>query len=265
MENIHYTDEAIAGLFVQCAFMILIPIVLFIVWKVKTHEKVFPVIIGAAAWFLFAIILKLAPAYFLLYADNPVAKTTSGNIWYTMMLAGILAGVFEETGRFIAFKTVLKKYEHRRSSISYGIGHGGFESIYIGAQMLMFPIMGIMINSGMGDQITAGMDEAMKATAFAQLDQYANLTIPECLLGAFERIPSILFHISASVLVFAAAWEKKYIFLYPLMILVHALIDFSAVFSQAGMIPMWGTELIITIFAAATAYFASRVYKDLKA
>ena len=264
MGNVHFTDEAITGLIIQCVLMIIIPVILFIVWKIKTHEKVLPVIIGAATWFLFAIILKLAPAYFLLQADNPIAKTISGNIWYTMILAGVLAGVFEETGRFIAFKTVLRKYEHRRSSISYGIGHGGFESIYIGVQLLMFPIMGIMINSGMGDQITTGMDEAMKATALAQLGQYTNLTIPECLLGVFERIPSIVTHIAFSVLVFAAAREKKYVFLYPVAILIHAFVDFSTVFYQAGMIPMWGAELIITGFAAATAYFAWKIYRKLK-
>lgn len=264
MDNLHYTDEAITGLIIQCVLMIIIPVILFIVWKVKTHEKMLPVIIGAATWFLFAIILKLAPAYFLLQADNPIAKTISGNIWYTMILAGVLAGVFEETGRFIAFKTVLRKYEHRRSSISYGIGHGGFESIYIGVQFLMFPIIGIMINSGMGDQITAGMDEAIKATALAQIEGYASLTIPECLLGVFERIPSIVAHIAFSVLVFAAARDKKYVFLYPLVILIHAFFDFSTVFYQAGMVPMWGMELIITGFAAATAYFAWKIYRKLK-
>ena len=256
MDNLHFTDEAIAGLIIQSILMIIIPVILFIVWKIKTHEKVLPVIIGAVTWLLFAIILKLAPAYFLLQADNPIAKTISGNIWYTSILAGVLAGVFEETGRFVAFKTVLRKYEHSRSSISYGIGHGGFESIYVGVQMLSFPLMGILINNGMGDQITAGMDEAMKATALSQLEGYASLTIPECLLGAFERIPAILFHISASVLVFKAAREKKYFYLYPLMILVHALIDFSAVFGQNVMLPPWAIELMITVLAAATAYFA---------
>ena len=264
MDNLHFTDEAMTGLIIEIILMIIIPVILFIVWKVKTHEKVLPVIIGAATWLLFAIILKLAPAYLLLYADNPLAKTISGNVWYTSILAGVLAGVFEETGRFIAFKTVLKKREHRRVSISYGIGHGGFECICIGAQMLMFPIMGIMINNGMGDQITEGMGEAMKATALAQLGQYTNLTIPECLLGVFERIPAITYHISASVLVFAAAREKKYAYLYPLMILVHALIDFSAVFGQVGMIPVWGIELMLAAFSAITAYFAWKVYKNLK-
>lgn len=263
MDDLHFTDEAVTGLFIESALLIIIPVILFIVWKIKTHEKVLPVIIGALTWLLFAIILKLAPGYLLLYGDNPIAKTISGNIWYTMIIAGVLAGVFEETGRFIAFKTVLKKREHRRVSISYGIGHGGFESIYIGVQMLTIPLMGIMINNGMSDRITAGMDEAMRATALAQLEGYASLTMPECLLGVLERIPAITYHISSSVLVFAAAREKKYVYLYPLMILVHALIDFSSVFAQIGMISTWGFELMLAVFAAVMAYFAARVYKRL--
>ena len=262
MDNIHFTDEAIAGLVTESVLMMIIPVVLLIVWKVKTHEKILPVIVGAVTWLLFAIILKLAPAYFLLQHDNPVAKAISGNIWYSAILAGVLAGVFEETGRFIAFKTVLKKYENRRSSVSYGIGHGGFESIYIGFQMFSMAALGMMLNMGMGEQITAGADEAPLSAMTAQLTQMSTLTVPECLLGVFERIPAIASHIAFSVLVFAAARNRKHLYLYPLAILLHALMDFSVVFNQIGL-PAWAFELIFTGFALTVGYFASRIYRKL--
>ena len=263
MDNIHFTDEAIVGLIMQGALMIILPVVLLIIWKVKTHEKILPVIVGAATWFLFAILLKLAPAYFLLYADNPVAKTISGNVWLTFILAGVLAGVFEETGRFVAYKTVLKNYGNRRTSLSYGIGHGGFESAYIGFQTFYMAVVGIMINGGMAEQILGNTDPAMIETALGQLDQQANLTIAECLLGVYERIPSIAVHIALSVLVFAAAWNRKYLYLYPLAMLLHAAVDFSIVFYSAGLVPAWVIELIITVIAAALSVYAVRVYKRL--
>ncbi|MBR5090013.1 MAG: YhfC family intramembrane metalloprotease [Ruminiclostridium sp.] len=263
MENLHFTDESIAGLLTQSVLMMILPFVLLIIWKMKTHEKILPVIVGAATWLLFAIILKLAPAYLLLNADNPVAKTISGNLWLTAVLSGVLAGLFEETGRFLAFRTVLKKYEYRRSSISYGIGHGGFESIYIGFQFLMFPLFGIMLNSGMSDQLTTGMDEATKVLMAEQLAPYSDLSFAECLLGVFERIPAIVMHISFSVLVFAAARDNKYTYLFLLSMLLHALVDFFAVVAGGINLNIWATELIIAAFAAALAYFASRVYKNL--
>lgn len=84
------------------------------------------------------------------------------------------------------------------------------------------------------------------------------------MLGVYERIPAIAFHISASVLVFAAAREKKYAFLYPLMIFVHAVFDFMIVFYSAGIVPSWAIELMFTAFAAAAAYFALKVYRILE-
>ena len=261
MDSLHFSEEAIAGLLTESVLMMILPIVLLIVWKIKTHEKIFPVFIGAVTWLLFAIILKIAPAYLLLQADNPVAKTISGNIWLTMFVAGILAGLFEETGRFLAFRYVLKKYDQRRSAISYGIGHGGFESMYIGFQYISIPLMGIMINSGMGGLITAGADEATKAVLISQLEPMASVTFVEAMLGTFERIPAIAVHIAFSVLVFAAVRNRKQRYLYPVAIMLHTLMDFSTVVYQAGMVPLWAMELILVGYAAAMGCFALKVYR----
>ncbi len=263
MENIHFTDESIIGLVLQGVLMMILPIILLIIWKIKTHESIGPVFVGAVTWFLFAIILKLAPAYFLMKHDNPVANTISGNIWLTMALAGVLAGVFEETGRFIAFKFVLKKYGKRITSLSYGIGHGGFESLYVGFQVITIAFVGIMINNGMSDQITAGADEATIQLALGSLADKADLTIVDCLIGTFERIPAIVAHISFSVLVFAAVKNKKYAYLFPLSIVLHTLFDFSTVLYSAKIVPALVFELIFAALAAGLAFFASRIYKKL--
>lgn len=263
MESLQFTAESIAGLMIEGIFMIIIPVILLIIRQKRTHEKIVPVIVGGATWFVFAIILKIAPAYFLLQADNPLAKTISGNAWLSYLVAGILAGVFEETGRFLAYKFVLKKYENRRASISYGIGHGGFESVYIGFQMCAMAILGILVNAGLGQFLTASADEATAAVLAAQLSPMSKLSIGECLLAVFERLPAITFHISASVLVFAAAREKKYAYLFPLAIILHFLFDFSIAFYAAGLIPAWAMELGVAVIVTPIAYFAYRIYKKL--
>ena len=231
-ESLRFTKEAIAGLIAEGTLMMLIPVVLLVLWKKKTHESIFPVVIGASTWYLFAILLKIVPVYLLLQADNPVAKTISGSVWLSYLIAGILAGVFEETGRFLAFRFVLKKREDRRTSITYGIGHGGFESFYIGFQMTSLAVLGILFNSGMGDMITAGADETTLPLLAAQLGPYADLSFAECLLGVFERLPAIAIHVSFSVLVFAAVRKKRFAFLYPAAIVLHAFVDFSIVFCR---------------------------------
>ena len=262
--SLHFTNEALVGMITEGSLMMVIPIILLIVWKIKSKEKVMePVMVGAAAWFVFAILLKIAPAYFLYQADNPVAKAIGGNVWLSCLVAGILAGVFEETGRFLAFRFLLKKWKGRRTAISYGIGHGGFESMYIGFQMLSLVVLGVMMSRGMADQIMSGTDEATKAMLVTQLEPYTKVTLAECLLAVFERLPAITIHLSLSVPVFAAVREKRYRYLYPLAIVLHAAFDFSTVVYQAGFLPVWGVELMLAVIAAAMAVFAAKIYRKL--
>jgi len=264
MDNLQFTNEAVAGMVTQGVLMMLIPIIMLIIWQVKTHYNIAPVVIGAATWFVFAIVLKIAPAYFLIQADNPVAKAVSGNIWLSFIVAGLLAGVFEETGRFLALRFVLKKYAHRRTAISYGIGHGGFESIYIGFQTLSLAVVGILLSSGHADMILGNnTDEATISLVASQLQPYANVVFSECMLGVFERLPAITVHIAFSVLVFAAVRERRYLHLYPVAVILHALFDFSIVFYRAGYVSVWVMELGLAVIAVLIALFTSRIYKKL--
>jgi uncharacterized membrane protein YhfC len=77
--------------------------------------------------------------------------------WLYAVLGALLAGLFEETGRFIAFKFLLKKRTDRKTAISYGIGHGGFEAIFGGAapcsQADHFKMGKRNLGSGCGDKM----------------------------------------------------------------------------------------------------------------
>jgi len=45
----------------------------------------------------------------------------------------LLAGLFEETARYILFKFILKKNQTWNESVYVGLGHGGTEKIIFGA------------------------------------------------------------------------------------------------------------------------------------
>ncbi len=265
MEDLRFSSAAAAGLITEGVLMIALPVVLLIIWKKKSREKMLvPVAVGAVTWFLFAIVLKLAPAYLLLQAENPAAKTIAGNPWLSYLVAGALAGVFEETGRYLAFRFALKKYNHRRVSVSYGLGHGGFESAYIGFQIISVAMLGALIGAGLGEKILpSGTDEAALALIVSQLEPYANATLGECMLGVFERAVAIAMHLSLSVLVFAAVREKKFRLLYPAAVLLHAAFDFSIVLGTVFPIPAWGLELILAALVLPVALLARHVCRRL--
>ena len=118
-----------------------------------------------------------------------------------------MAGLFEESGRFVAFKTFLKKTRNDNSTaLYYGAGHAGFEVFYIIVTTI----------------ITIVMADKLPAQAQAQIQAQNPLMY---LLMPVERIPAIAVHISFSVLVWFAVKNKGQFYLYPAAILIHALFD----------------------------------------
>ena len=265
MDEIRFSTGAIAGMTVEAVLVILIPIILLIVWKKKTGASLKPVITGMIVFPLFGLALKMIPGYFLLIADNPVSRAINSNIWlYSIIGGGLLAGIFEEGGRFVAFKTVLKNFGSGKDAISYGIGHGGFESAYIGFSMVSIIMTAIMVNNGGMAMLTAGMDAEMVETFTAQLKSYADSPFyVSAVLGTFERICAITVHISFSVFVFTAARDKKYIWLFPCAVLLHTGLNSMTGFYSSGMVSAVAMELMLAVYAAIMAFLAFKIYKKV--
>ena len=60
-----------------------------------------------------------------------------------------MAGIFEETARFVSFKILKKIFTGISTGLSYGIGHGGIESVLLaGFSMIAGLVFGILINTG---------------------------------------------------------------------------------------------------------------------
>ena len=257
-------------LIIGTILMIVVPLVIAIVWTKKKKEKFTTVLVGAAAFLLFAIILEKTIQNVLIVptqmglSEHAASRFINARPVLWAFLVGLFPGVFEETGRLIAFKTVLKKRKNRETSISYGIGHGGFEVMMIlGLTFITYIIYAVMINTGsFGDivaQATAiapGQEGQFKELA----TQLAAFSAGDLLLMVVERIWAVLFHIGASILVFYACRDRKKFWLYPLAILLHTLIDGIAGLNLAGVISLssWAFEAIAIVGGSLTffgAYF----------
>lgn len=265
--NITIPTSSIAGLLTEGIMVIAIPVILLIVWKKKTKVSLMPALAGIIVFPLFGILLKSIPAYFMLSADNAVSRAMRSNVWlYCIIGGGLLAGIFEEGGRFAAFKFFLKKYRSNRDAISYGIGHGGFESAYLGLAALSYAATALTVNiTGIGS-LTAGLDETSVNAFIEQVKAIAATPFyGSAVLGVIERISAITFHISMSVLDFAAARKKKYLPLFPLAILLHTLMNSMVGFVMTGMISTIALECMLAAYSAVIAFLAYRLYKKLGA
>lgn len=205
---------------------------------------------GAGTFVLFAMILE--PILHDLVLRSPAGAAIQGNILLYGLYGGLAAGLFEETGRLLAFRFVLKNHPGRITALSYGIGHGGVEALLlVGLTMVSNLILGLSHAAG------TPLPEEAAAAAEAILSTPASLF----LWSGLERLSAMALHMSLSVLVFASVRTGKR-WLFPAAIGVHAAVNFAAVVSNAHL-PVAATEAIVLLLTALAALWAARVYRAL--
>lgn len=251
---------------------IVVPIVIAIVWCRKKKEPFTTVLIGAAAFMLFAVMLEKTIQNILIIPgqmglpETPVSMFINARPFLLAFLLGLFPGVFEETGRLIAFKTLLRRRTWRETSISYGIGHGGVEVVFaVGISLIAYIALGFAINSGEAikefEETLKEMDQPwMIEQMNSQMKTITGFDLTSLCTLLIERVFAVLFHIGASILVFYACRDKKKFWLYPLAIVIHTLVDGVAALQivQAVEIPSIAIEIIFIAVSIVTffgAYF----------
>jgi len=269
-EKIEMTELAKVGtqqiglLVLGTILTIAVPIVIAIIWTKKKKERFTTVLVGAATFLLFAVILEkplqallIAPTQMGL-ADTGISQFINAKPVLWAFIVGLFPGVFEETGRLAAYQTVLKKRKNRETSISHGIGHGGFEVMFLmGVTYATYIGYAVMINSGtfgaVVDQVMAQAPDQADAL-MTVASQIASFSFANLALGIVERVFAVLFHIGASIIVFYACKDKGRFWLYPLAILLHTVMDFIAGLAAVGAwkLPVLALEGIFAIFGVLT-------------
>ena len=244
--------SSVLAILFTLVFSVALPIGLMLCFR-RRGGKWITFLIGAVTFILFAMILE--PILHNLLFLTPLWAVLQGNIWLYGLYGGLAAGIFEETGRLLAFKLFLKHEREPIAALSYGIGHGGVEAILlVGLTMVNNLALAALVSSG-------GTTDPVVLEAAAQL---AATPAEMFLLAAVERLGAVVLHLSLSVLVFASVRTPGKKWLFPAAILTHAAANFIAVVSNAYL-PAAVTELIVLAVAAAAALFARTVYRTLPA
>ncbi|MBY0599948.1 YhfC family intramembrane metalloprotease [Bacillus bingmayongensis] len=235
------SNAVIASMITQLVLSVLIPVIVLVYFRKKYHINWKVVGVGVLIFIGFAQILETPFHVFML--GNPTVSELLKNPFLYAIYGGLTAGIFEELGRFIAFFYLLKKYQEYKDGLAYGIGHGGIESISIGAlaslQTLYFAIS---INNGSFSKLIE------KSPQLSQVqDILLNTPFYLYLLGSLERIMALVLQIAFTMLVLYGVKHKKYIFA-VYAVLFHAFVDFFAALYQRQVINIFIAEGITVVF-----------------
>ena len=235
-----------------CALVGIVAPVALAWWLVKKrHARLGTILVGAGVFFVFALLLE--PVLHQAVLKGPYGTAITGNTWYYALYGGLAAGLFEESGRFLGMKFLLRKEpDGALPAVAYGVGHGGMEMLMIfGITMISNLAISLMINAGQADTILASVPAESRGQLEAQFAQLQELNAGQLLLGLWERISAMMLHLGLSVFVWTAVRKGgKWLWLFPAAILLHALVDGCAVVLSKS-VSASAVEIIIFSMAVA--------------
>ncbi|MCF1602316.1 YhfC family intramembrane metalloprotease [Tetragenococcus halophilus] len=241
------------------ALFILIALFLatFFLLRRKVSIQVIPLLVGIAFFIIFSLVLEQGLHSIVLQpnAQGQITLMNTHPLFY--ILYGIFAaGIFEELARFIAFKLLKQGYANFGTSLAYGLGHGGIEMLILGGGSLLGNlIISILLrnpNGQLAQELPSSIIQALQ-----------NTSAGEIFYVVIERFPVLLVQICLSVLVWVAVNKTKQFWLFPLSILIHALIDLPGAMVQVGFLSNYAVLYgLLYLMTAGLIFFTIRIVKS---
>ena len=266
-ENVVVGKSSIPSLTITVILLIAIPVFAFVYWRRKHREQtnIRYLIAGALGFLVSARMLELGVHYLCIIADNPVSRFINGSTVVYMLYGAIMAGVFEECGRHIVLKYIMKRNRTRENAVMYGIGHGGIEVlIVVLPSMILYLVISVLFSTGNVESALGSLKitEETAVSALPSVQAAASFNFGLMVLNVIERLMAMTLHIGLTVIVYYGVVNAKKIWL-PVAILLHGLTDALAALYQRGAVPIWSVEVWMALWTALTVVIAVRLYGKL--
>jgi len=227
--------------------MIVLPIVLAFYFTRK-FQLPWKLVFAGALTFIASQVLHLPFLTALSSYLNNIGFSASSEtmrLVINAVVAGLAAGIFEETARWVLYKFVLKNVKTWKEGILVGVGHGGMEALLVGILgTLTFVNMFVLRN---GDLAALGVPVEMIETARDQVAAFWNTPAHIAILGLVERIFAICLHLVLSVMVLYGVAYKKPIW-YWAATFWHSIVNAVPVYLLSSVDPL-AVEGIVGVFA----------------
>jgi len=203
--------------------------------------------IGISVFIVFAEILEGSMHAFVLGSHGPDTFLLKHPVLY-VAYGALAAGIFEEFGRYVAFRWILKSARSWQDALSYGLGHGGIEAFLVGT---VGAVEAVVFNSILkSGKLPANLPAAALKPITTLIHQPAYVFA----LGTLERMDSVCIQLALSILVLYAV-RKRRLVLVGLAVLLHAFVDVFAVLYQVHLASLMFAETAEFLFAVVAVVF----------
>lgn len=264
-----FSNESVTAMLIVALTCTAVPFIFLGYYRSKKKVKISSFFIGMAIYFLFALIGEglfniiifrgLSLSAFLNRVDHPV---------YYALYGAVVAGVFEETGKYVGLKKWMKSRPGKENAFLFGVGHGSFETVAYGSSLFMGNIIiALMVNS-------FGVDGYLEKlgitgeTAERQKEMiYQLMAIPtvENAAAGIERILALIFQTSLTIFVFLSLNHEKLKYLFPIAVVLHIIGYLPTYLTQVGVFGQPLSSLMLSSAVVVfTSFYAHRMFHTVK-
>jgi len=235
-------------LFASGLLEIFIPIILAFWVGSKLGAKWSVFFIGAAMWITaFVVRLPINDFATAWVYNNFYTVARATYIYLSIAIPSLTAGIFEEGARWLAFRFAIKDHK-MENGIMYGAGHGGIESmLLVGLSVLATAIV---------TYFYPGTLTTVQLNAIAVTPEWM------VLVGVWERLAAISFHLGMSVLILQS-FRQKQTYLVGVAVASHFFLNFTAVY--AGQWGVIASETVTTVWGLVALWYVWTTWKSYKA
>ncbi|VWC79589.1 MULTISPECIES: YhfC family intramembrane metalloprotease [Burkholderia] len=168
---------------------LLAPAWLAAAWRHRTQVPWRVFFYGMLTFFVFQPVLRLSWQIPLFHWLG------NGPRWHLPMLvfAALTAGLFEEGGRWVAFRYLLPKRHDAPTAVMLGLGHGGLEAmLLVGVGFLALGTGYLLAHAGV--VVPEGVQSLIGS-------QFAGMTLASPFLALLERASALAAHVGLSLIV----------------------------------------------------------------
>ena len=251
-------------LIVGALYSAALPLGVLLWWRRTRRARLLPFFAGAVVFIVCALVLEPLVHAACLLPDHALARALNGNPWLYMLYAGLTAGLFEETGRYAAFRRFIgkRRYPGRDTAVTCGIGHAGAESVLtLGMTYALYLTLIPYLNAG-NEAAALTLPGVSGASLSAAREVLLQLGPGMVLTAMLERTSAMLLHISLSCFVFLAARDRSKRSFFPLAIALHAIADMPAALWRRGLLAAGPAELFILLLSLFALLSARKCYLE---
>ena len=247
----------IAAYLLSVSGMLILPFVLafYLVRKFKLSWKL---VLAGALTFIASQVLHIPVVYGLtgLFSGGVLSIPAAWALLFNAIVLGLLAGIFEETARWILYKFILKDTKTWNEGVLVGVGHGGVEAVLLGG-LALASVVSMIAMRNVTDLSSFGIPAEQMELARQQVSDFWSAPVYMAFLGLIERVFAVCLHLSLSVMVLYSVVYRNPIWFW-IALLWHALVDALAVYLMP-IIGALGIEAVVGICAVVSVFILFRM------